>query len=326
MRPTLMLFLLLSMGANAAAIPSHVRDLRQGLERADQALAERNFEVAFQEYQRHAASNGLAQFSLGLMERGGWGRLPDPAAACRWFGRAAHASIPAAQQFYGDCNAQGIGMPVDGQAAVKWYQAAVDGGLVAAACAAGELYIAGRSVAKDVPRGLALCTLTAQAQSTPAMMALANYYREGSAVPQNLGLARFWYEQAAERHVLEAQFQLGVMQSEGVGGDADPQKARFWLEHAAGEGYAPAYLATAIVYANAPLDPQTGALTPQDLAKVYMWNSAAKSAPHTRQQLAEIERIEHLVLAVMPAQWQPALDRRVAEHLAAFSRPEANRR
>ncbi|MDV9033635.1 tetratricopeptide repeat protein [Pseudomonas sp. RAC1] len=323
MRPILWLLLLLSTGASAALAPSPVRDLRVGLERADKAMADADYRVAYQEYSLHADNNGLAQFALGLIEQRGWGRPADPTAACGWFGRAAHASIPTAQQFYGDCYAQGIGLAVDGQAALKWYQAAVNGGLVAAACAAGQLYIEGRLVDKDIPRGLALCTSTAQAQSTPAMMTLAAYYQKGSEVPQNLTLARFWYEQAAQRHVHEAQFQLGLMLSEGQGGEADPQNARFWLEHAAMEGYAPAYLATAILYANAPVDPQTGVLTPKDLAKIYMWNSAAKSATHNQQQLAEIERIEKLVLAVMPEQWKPELDRRVAEHLANASKPDA---
>jgi TPR repeat protein len=289
------------------------------LEKADKALAAQHYSLAYKEYKRHAEKNGLAQFALGLIEQQGWGRRADPIAACNWFARAAQAAVPAAQQFLGDCLARGVGQKADGPAALRWYQAAADQGLAGAACDAGELYISGTIIDRDIPRGLALCTAAAQAQATPAMMKLATFYHEGDPVPQDLALARYWYTQAAERHVHEAQFHLGVMLSEGQGGEADVLKARFWLEHAAMEGYAPAYLPTAILYANAPLDPKTGALSPEDLAKLYMWNSAAKATTQDATQLAEITRIEALTLNVMPPQWKPELDRRVAAHLATLN-------
>lgn len=317
----LLLLCFMCLTANSAiASNEHALDnLQNELNIANKALADKNYSLAFREYKRHADKNGLAQFSLGLIEQNGWGRSPDAVAACKWFGRAANKGVPTAQQLFGNCLAQGIGMPVDGLAAVRWYQAAADQGLASAACDAGELLIAGKVIFQDVSRGLALCRGAAQAESTPAMMSLAALYSEGGTVAQDLTLARFWYTEAAERRVLEAQFRLGLMLSEGLGGDADVPKARFWLEHAAAEGYAPAYLPTAILYANAPLDPNTGALSPADLAKIYMWNSAAKAITQDPAQLAEISRIEALTLKVMPLQWKPDLDQRVAAHLKKFN-------
>ena len=290
----------------------------KALAHAQQALAAGDYGKAYPAFQRLAADSPLAQFTLGLFEHEGWGRPANPTAACAWFDKAARKNIPAAQQYLGDCFARGIGRAVDGQAALQWYRAAGTAGIPYALCSAGELYIAGTIVPRDVPQGLALCTAAAQAESPPAMLRLADLYREGTQAPQNLKLARYWYDQAAQRHNHEAQYRLGVMLGEGAGGDADLAQARFWLEHAAMEGYAPAYLPTAILYANAPVDPQTGALRPHDLAKVYMWNRAAKAGAATTQQLADIARIDAMVLAVMPAQWQPELDRRVADHLAKF--------
>jgi TPR repeat protein len=315
--------LVLTVSLLAAQLPCHAlaKDLRTELAHAERALAARDYTGAWQAYTRHAGTNGLAQFTLGLFEQNGWGRPVNAAAACAWFEKAAHRDIPAAQQFLGDCLAQGSGRAVDGPAALRWYGKAADAGLAYAHCAAGELLITGAIVAPDAARGLALCTAAAQAESVPAMLKLADYYRAGKAVPLDPRLARFWYEQAAQRHHHEAQFRLGVMLSEGEGGNANPAQARFWLEHAAMEGYAPAYLATAILYANAPLDAQTGALAPHDLAKVYMWNGAARASTTNPDQLAEIARIDALTLAVMPAQWQADLDRRVARHLAKFAPP-----
>lgn len=301
--------------APAGAAP---RDLRQPLEQAQAALTARDYVKAHRLYTRHAADNPLAQFTLGMFEREGWGRAPNPVAACTWFDKAAMKGIPAAQQFMGDCLAQGIGRTVDGPAAVAWYRKAAEAGIAGALCSAGDLYLAGAIVPKDVRQGLTLCASAAQAESLPAMLKLATTYREGKQVPQNLVLARYWYDQAAQRHDQEAQFWLGILLSEGEGGAADPLKGRFWLEHAAMAGYAPAYLPTAILYANAAVDPATGALTPDDLSRVYMWNSAARARTGNPAQLAEIARIDAMVQAVMPAAWQPELDRRVADHLAKY--------
>lgn len=305
------------------ATPVHaqttVNNLRADLVQAEHALAAKDYPTAYRAYARHAAANPLAQFTLGLFEQQGWGRPADPVAACAWFDKAAQKHIPAAQQFLGDCLAQGIGRAVDGPAAVQWYRKAAASGIAYAHCSAGDLYIAGKVVPRDVRQGLALCTAAAQAESPPAMLKLAHYYREGSQVPADPRLARYWYEQAAQRHSHEAQFRLGVMLSEGEGGEANLTQARFWLERAAMEGHAPAYLPTAILYANAAPDPNTGALTPNDLAKVYMWNKAARARTANPLQLAEIARIDALVLAVMPTQWQSDLDRRVADHLARYT-------
>lgn len=323
----LTILLLLAAAPHGQAAPG---DARTELALAQKALAARDYPAAHAAYARHAEANPLAAFTMGLFEQQGWGRPVDPKAACAWFDKAAQRNIPAAQQLFGDCLAQGIGRAADGPAAVRWYRQAAAAGISYALCSAGDLYIAGTLLPRDVAQGLALCTTAAQAESPPAMLKLADYYREGTRVPANARLARFWYDQAAQRHNHEAQFRLGVMLSEGEGGAADPALARFWLEHAATEGYAPAYLPTAILYANAAVDPATGALAPNDLAKIYMWIQAAKAAagadtdtadaakPGAAARLAEIARIDALVAAVMPSQWQPELDRRVAEHLSKF--------
>jgi TPR repeat protein len=290
------------------------------LQPAQRALAERDYGKAYALYARHGAKNPLAQFTLGLFHREGWGRKADPIAACGWFEKAAHKDIPAAQQFFGDCLANGIGRTADGKAAEGWYRKAASNGIAYALCSAGSLYIEGKAVDKDVRRGPDLCTQAAQSDSQPAMLRLADYYREGTDVPQDLSAARHWYKMAAERRSREAQYRLGVMLSEGHGGEPDLATALFWLETAAAEGHAPAYLPTAILYANAAPDAKTGTLAPEHLAKIYLWISAAKARTADPAELAETARIEAMVLAVIPAAWRPELDRKVAEHLAKYDR------
>ena len=288
------------------------------LQAAQQAQTIGDYRKAFEQYSRFASRNPLAQFNIALFYQNGWGRPADGVKACQWFEKAAQGQIPAAQQFFGDCLAQGIGRPVDNKTAIEWYKKAAAKGDFIAFCSAADLYIKGQGVDKDVQQGLALCIQAAQAGSPPAMIKLANYYIEGTDVPQDLAAARYWYQQAAERHSNEAQYNLGVMLSEGRGGEPDLNAALFWLETAASEGYAPAYLPTAILYANAAPQPETGALAPEHLAKIYVWNSAAKARAKDPVQLAEIARIEGMLLAVMPTSWRTELDRKVAEHLAKY--------
>lgn len=288
------------------------------LQPAQQAQAAGDYKKSFARYSRFAAKNPLAQFSLGLFYQYGWGRPIDHVKACQWFEKAAHGHIPLAQQFFGDCLVQGIGRAVDYAAAIEQYKQAAAGGDLIALCSAADLIIKGKGAVKDVQQGLQLCTEVAQANSPPAMVMLGDYYREGSDVPQDLNAARYWYQEAAERHSNEAAYRLGIMLSAGQGGEPDLNAALGWLETAASEGYAPAYLPTAELYANAPVDPKTGALAPEHLAKIYMWNSAAKARTSDPAQLAEITRIAALVQQVMPPEWRPDLDKRVAEHLAKY--------
>lgn len=306
--------LALTLHANAAP-----RNLSEELQPADRALAAQHYALAYKLYAGAAPHNALAQFSLGLIEQKGWGRPANPVAACAWFGKAAQGNVPAAQQLYGDCLASGTGQAADGQAALAWYRKAAQSGIGYALCSAGELSIRGKVLARDVAHGLALCTEAAQAGLAPAMLRLADYYRDDPDVPQNLAAARAWYQQAAEHRLLVAQYRLGLMLSQGEGGAADPAAALAWLEHAASEGYAPAYLPVAILYGNSAPDPATGALTPDNLAKIYMWTSAAKATTTSQADRDDIAKIEQLVDQVMPAAWKPALDRRVAEHLGKFA-------
>lgn len=304
--------------SNTQAFSAPGRDRLAELAPATQALGRGDYKKAYAGFARHATHNPLAQFNLALMEQNGWGRPANERKACRWFEKAAKGKIPAAQHFFGVCLVKGVDRPADVPAAIQWFKQAADRGHLISLCTAGELYINGIGIARDARQGLELCTQAAQKEVPLAMLRLADYYRAGTAVPQDLPAARYWYAQAAERHLREAQYRLGVMLSEGQGGKPDLPAALFWLETAAGEGYAPAYLPTAILYANAGTQPETGALAPEHLAKIYVWLMAAKERNHDPALAAEIARIEKMVMEVMPDSWKSSLDKKVAEHLGKY--------
>lgn len=303
-----------------SALAAKPADWEAELKPAQTALAAGDYQAAYARYLHLANRHPLAPFMLGLFHQNGWGRAKNPVAACAWFEKAAHKHIPAAKHSWGDCLAQGMGRAADIPGAIVWYDKAASDGHLISWCAAADYYIQGKGVDKDAPKGLALCAQAAQANSPPAMLKLARYYHEGHDVPQDLAAARHWYQQAAQRRVNEAQYQLGLMLAQGEGGEPDLNTALFWLETAAGEGYVPAYLPTAMLYANASAKEETGALAPEHLAKVYLWTVVAKACGSDTTQLAEAEKLEAQALAVMPATWRPDLDKQVATHLAKYSR------
>lgn len=309
---------LVSCNVLAAPGPNH---WAQDLDAAYKALAAQQYPKAYDLFLASAEQNPLAQFSLGMFYREGWGRPSDPVKACTWFEKSAQRHIPAAEHFLGDCLAEGIGRTADIPAAIQWYEKATSHGHLISQCAIADFYIQGKGVPQDINRGISLCTQIAQSNSSSAMLKLANYYQQGKYLPQDLATARYWYQQAAESHAMEAQYQLGMMMMQGLGGDVNLDAALFWLETAASNGYAPAYLPTAVLYANVPVQKETGALAPEHLAKIYLWTTAAKALiqrPGYQDQQALIEQLESAMQKIMPASWRPDLDKQVSAHLAKY--------
>lgn len=314
---------LAGLGAASHAAPAAPRtDYGAQLAQASAALDKGDYDGAYRAYGRHAGSNPLAQFMLGMMHDSGWGRPKDAAVACDWYAKAALARIPAAEDRAAACLLRGQAGDGAARRALDLYLRAAAGGHLISLCAASDLHMQGRGLPKDVETGLRLCAQAAQAGSPPAMMKMASYYRGHPDVVASPEAARFWLQQAAERGVNEARYRLAIMLSQGEGGAPDLPAALHWMESAAAEGYAPAYLPTATLYANQPPQPDNGLPAPEHLAKVYLWSSAARARLSDPRLLAGAERLLEQALALMPASWRPDLDRQVAEHLARF-KPEA---
>jgi TPR repeat protein len=282
-------------------------------------LDQRDYARAYPLFQRKAASNPLAQFTLGLFHQNGWGRPVDTDAACAWFAKAALRRIPSAQHLHGDCLMRTPDAPGNAEAALASYLDAAKGSHYISLCSAAELLIHGRGVPRDVPRGLALCTQGAQSNAPPAMLRLALFLSDDAAVPPDLPQARGWFERAAKAGLTDARFRLAIMQSQGDGGEVDRDAALLGMESLAAEGHVAAYLPTAVLYANQPPQADTGALGAADLAKAYLWASAAKASLRDPARLASTEQLLASVLAIMPPEWRPELDRKVDVHLAKFA-------
>jgi TPR repeat protein len=282
------------------------------LKAAQAALGAGDYAHAYSLFLQHAGDNPLAQFSLGLFYQYGWGRPADPVAACGWQEKAAQGGIPLAQELYGDCLRLGVGRPADPAAAVKWYRKAVDSGIFDALCTLGEMAVRGKGMPADPAKGIQECGQAALKSSVPSQVRLARLYL--SPAVSNPTAALHWYRNAASAGSAEAQFELAQCLAQGLGEPADPKAARTWMETAASQGYLPAYLPTARLYFDAPPDPATGFLGAKELAKAYMWASAAARRAQGDQRTTA-ETLLARVLKRMPPTWRADLDAKVDEHL-----------
>lgn len=168
--------------------------------------------------------------ALGELTRvGALGLKADPALACQYFTLGAGERGDAMHNV-AFCYETGAmtGTPDLAKAAAH-YQQAADKGYAKSKCALGNLYRSGRGVAKDEPRGIALCREAAEAGVADAQTDLGDLYIRGMGVPADTTAARGWYEKAALQEQRNALMTLGQIYWNGDGVDKDNAKAAdYW--------------------------------------------------------------------------------------------------
>ena len=146
-----------------------------------------------------------------------------------------------------------------------------------------------------------VCGLPAQAQTPPdeaiadlrvraeqgdavAQFNLGVMYSDGDGVPQDDAEAVRWFRLAADQGHALAQFNLGVMYATGEGVPQDDVEAVRWSRLAAEQGYAGAQYTLGFMYAN-------GRGVPQDDVTAHMWfNLAASRSTGEQRELAVTAR------------------------------------
>jgi TPR repeat protein len=306
---------LLALSAPIAAQADNAKELRH----AQAALSAGDYDKAYAQYKGFAdKGNPLAQFTMAMFHQMGWGRTVDPVSACRWHEKAAAGKIPASAHYLADCLVSGTHMPPDPTQAAKWYEQAANYGHFSSLCALGSLYIAGNGVAKDPAKGLTLCQQAAQKGHVASMMTLGRSHLQGVAGKKDYQAAVSWFEQASQRNSAEAPYLIGTILREGSAGPKRLEEARYWFELAASRGYVRAYFVTGGLYFAAPPDPGTQMPTAKNLAKAFLWLSAAKARSTDKNEFPEIRKQLAKIGEIMPQSWAPDLEMKVAEHLAKY--------
>jgi len=307
----------ISFGVSAQAKPNYAKELKP----AQELLSGGNYRDAYQLYYKFAKENKnpLAEFTIALFYKYGWGRPVNPVIACSWHHKAAESNIPAAQHFYGDCLRHGRLKKRDPAQAAIWYQRAADNGHLTSLCSLAELYIKGDGQVKDTQRGLALCKQAAASGISDAMLRVAKFHLMDDPKLKNEEEAKYYLLQAAKRKNIKAMIMLARIHRDGINGQhIDHIKARQLFEFASSLGDQSSYLQTGKLYLNSKKDPLTNALPEDALAKSYLWLSAAEIGSENKEEKVEAKKLIKSISLLMPVTWKESLDKKIAEHFRHY--------
>lgn len=171
------------------------------------------------------------------------------------------------------------------QEAVAAFRRAADKGSTAAMVELGVMYATGNGVPKDQAQARKYLDRAAQAGDPRAVANLMSLGGSGGsggaavATPSDPTQARALLQSAADRNSAEAQYQLGLMYEQGIGGPKDEANARALYERAAAQNHA-----DALFRAGAFAESGTGGPQNKDVAKAYyekaisLGNEDAKAA------------------------------------------------
>lgn len=274
-----------------------------GYEEGVTALEARDARAAIAQFEAGIAAGDMASANaLGEVFFFGMGIAPDPERACDLFESAAHVGHMVAQHNLATCFFQGMGRPRDYGQSLHWYQLAANQGSLKSMCAAGNQYEAGLGVDRDRGLGTGLCLQAATAGDADAQTDMGERYMEA----RNYLVAADWLKRAAEQDHPRAATILGIIYAEGLGVEADPERAFHWLERAARTGGDGAYS----LLGGLSLKTAAG---PEDREKVedaLVWYTlAAEYDPNPDTRLAVQGLLDDL--AKMAADLLPSARRRV---------------
>jgi localization factor PodJL len=132
--------------------------------------------------------------------------------------------------------AEGRGVPVNYEEAVKWYERAADKGVVMAMFRLGTMVEKGLGTAKDPDAARRHYVKAAERGNAKAMHNLAVLDADGGGRTPNYKSASVWFKKAAERGVADSQYNLGILYARGIGVEQNLAESFKWFSLAAAQG------------------------------------------------------------------------------------------
>jgi uncharacterized protein len=165
-----------------------------------------------------------------------------------------------AQELVAQIHARGLGVPRDRAKAAGWYEKAAAQGIATAQLQFALMLLEGRHVTRDRDRARMLLRAAADAGNVAAQFNYAQLLLEESGeVPAAEAVA--YYERAAAAGLADAQYAMGLVYLDGLGGrPVSAADARRWLLRAARQNFdsAQVELATLLVEARNAADEKEG--------------------------------------------------------------------
>ncbi|MBS7328415.1 MAG: sel1 repeat family protein [Oxalobacter sp.] len=194
-----------------------------------------------------------------------------------------------AQYQLGICLWEGIGMPVDPDAALEWVILAAGGGHAPAQSWLGSLYLSNQDE-EQARFWFEKASLQGDAR---AMYYLSLIYVRGNVFGADPMLAFEWLKKAAENGFTEAMCKLGIMHCLGHGVEKNHSNATQWFQKAALKGDPNAQILLATAYL-------TGSGVPQEEnAAVYWFNQVKNSCTDSKTFLIMADTVSEG--ALMPS-------------------------
>ena len=144
---------------------------------------------------------------------------------------------PDPQFLLGLAYSSGVGIKLDRQQAIRWYQRAAAQGHVDAQYHLGMAYTTGKGVNSDNIKAAGWWRKAAVQGNTDAQFNLGLLYAQGEGVVKNMMEAARWWFQAASHGDAAAQYALGLMYVRGEGVSQDLNEAVKWWYLAASQGF-----------------------------------------------------------------------------------------
>ncbi len=136
--------------------------------------------------------------------------------------------------------AEGKGVAVNYDEAVKWFDRAAQAGVVPAIFRLGTFYEKGLAVTKDVAIARHYYVQAADRGNAKAMHNLAVLDADGGGKGADYRTAVQWFRKAADRGVADSQYNLGILYARGIGVEQNLAESFKWFSLAAAQGDADA--------------------------------------------------------------------------------------
>lgn len=206
-------------------------------------------------------------YEMGNCYYAGYGVKEDWAQAFFYYEQAAQAGHPDAINNLADMYLNGEHVTVDEGRALELFKQAANLEVPEAMFTLGMMYEQGIGIETNSEQALQYYLKAARCGDVEAEYRMGSIYYEGllgEAI--NLSLAYEWFEKAAEKHHVDALFNLGYINRNGIGRPADGKAALHYLKQAALQGDSSAAQLIAEMY-------EFGDLIEKDLVKAKKWRA-----------------------------------------------------
>lgn len=166
-------------------------------------------------------------------------KIPDGVAGPQLREAAMRGDAAAAYEI-GSRYAEGRGIAVNYEEAIKWYERAADKGIVLAMFRLGTLLEKGLGTKKDPDAARRYYVQAAERGNAKAMHNLAVLDADGGGKGPNYKTAANWFKKAAERGIADSQYNLAILYARGIGLEQNLAESFKWFSLAASQGDADA--------------------------------------------------------------------------------------